>query len=259
MELGLAGKIALVTGASQGIGRQVALQLAAEGAKVGLTYKSERSKAEGVVREIEGRRGEAIALPMDLGAIDSVRRTVDAARERFGRVDILVNNAVRWSGYLPGKAPRFEDIPLEEWRGVIHDNIDGAFAAIQAVVPGMRERKWGRIVNISSGVALDGVVGMSGYATAKSGLHGLTAVLARELGPAGILSNVVVPGITVTEKVEQHLPPELRAQRGNPYPIGRLLGPEEVAPTIVFLCSSANTAVTGEIIRVSGGRPYPVA
>lgn len=255
MDLGLEKRAALVTGGSQGIGKEVALQLAAEGARVALTYRSEREKAREVVQEIERRGGEAIALELDLGSVESAKAAVAATLARFGQIDVLVNNAVRWSERLPWEAPRFEDIPLAEWQGVIHDNIDGAFAAIQAAVPSMRARGWGRIVNISSGVALDGVVGAGPYAAAKAALHGLTSVLARELGPHGILTNVVAPGLTLTDKVSAHVSPEFVAQRGKAYPVGRLLRPEEVASTIVFLCSAANTAVTGEIVRASGGRP----
>ncbi|WP_437794322.1 SDR family NAD(P)-dependent oxidoreductase [Sorangium sp. So ce693] len=255
MDLGLEKRAALVTGGSQGIGKEVALQLAAEGARVALTYRSEREKAREVVQEIERRGGEALALELDLGSVESAKGAVAATLARFGQIDVLVNNAVRWSERLPWEAPRFEDIPLAEWQGVIHDNIDGAFAAIQAAVPSMRARGWGRIVNISSGVALDGVVGAGPYAAAKAALHGLTSVLARELGPHGILANVVAPGFTLTDKVSAHVSPEFVAQRGKAYPVGRLLRPEEVASTIVFLCSAANTAVTGEIVRASGGRP----
>ncbi|KYF93757.1 hypothetical protein BE20_08435 [Sorangium cellulosum] len=126
----------------------------------------------------------------------------------------------------------FEDIPLEEWQGTLHDNVDGAFAAIQAAVPSMRARGWGRIVNVSSGVALDGVVGAGPYAAAKSALHG--------------------PGLTVTDRMSARASPDMLAQRGKAYPVGRLLRPEEVASTIVFLCSAANTAVTGEIMGTGG-------
>ncbi|WP_433931576.1 SDR family NAD(P)-dependent oxidoreductase [Sorangium cellulosum] len=255
MELGLKKRAALVTGGSQGIGKEVALQLAAEGARVALTYRSEREKAREVVQEIERRGGEALALELDLGSLESVKAAVAAVLARFGQLDVLVNNAVRWSERLPWEAQRFEDIPLEEWQGTIHDNVDGAFAAIQAAVPSMRARGWGRIVNLSSGAALDGVVGSGPYAAAKSALHGLTAVLARELGPHGILANVVVPGLTLTDNVSARISPEFAERRGKAYPVGRLLRAEEVAPTIVFLCSAANTAVTGEIVRASGGRP----
>lgn len=255
MKLGIEKKVALVTGGSQGIGRAVALQLAAEGVRVALTFRSEREKAAEVVREIEQGGGEALALEMDLSSIASVKGAVAAVLARFGQLDILVNNAVRWSEKIPGQAPRFEDYALSEWQGVVHDNIDGAIAAIQAALPSMRARGWGRIVNVSSGVALDGVVGAGPYGAAKAALHGLTACLAREVGPHGILTNVVVPGLTLTDRMGALLPPNAQEQRGKAYAIGRLLPPEEVAPTIVFLCSSANTAVTGEIVRASGGRP----
>jgi 3-oxoacyl-[acyl-carrier protein] reductase len=257
MDLGLKDKVALVTGGSQGIGKEVALQLAREGVKVVITYRSEKEKADAVVRAVQQGGGQALAVPMDLGSVETVKRAVAATMERFGRIDILVNNAVHWPEALPSQAPRFEEWPTAQWQGVVHDNVDGAFAAIQAALPSMREQRWGRIVNVSSGVALDGVVGTGPYATAKAALHGLTAVLARELGPLGILTNVVVPGLTVTERMAARAPPETRDQRGKHYAIGRLLGPEEVAPTIVFLCSALNVAITGEIIRASGGQPYP--
>lgn len=252
MDLRVKDKVALVTGGSQGIGREVAKLLAADGAKVAITYKSQRELAEAVALEVGG-----IALEMDLGSADSIRGVVKAVIDRFGGVDILVNNAVHWGERMPTQAPKFEDFPFEEFHRTIASNLEGAIIALQAVVPSMRARGFGRIVNISSGVALDGVVGGSPYASAKSGLHGLTNVLARELGPAGILANVVVPGLTVTDRVKgsAQFTPEVRERRGKAYPIGRLLGPEEVAPTIAFLASGLNTAVTGEIVRASGGRP----
>ncbi|WNG16947.1 SDR family NAD(P)-dependent oxidoreductase [Cystobacter fuscus] len=255
MKLGIEKKVALVTGGSQGIGRAVVRQLAAEGARVALTFRSEREKAAEIVREIEQGGGEALAIEMDLSSIDSVKGAVAAVLARFGQLDILVNNAVRWGEKMPWQAPLFEDYALSEWQGLVHDNIDGAIAAIQAALPSMRARGWGRIVNVSSGVALDGVVGAGPYGAAKAALHGLTACLARELGPHGILTNVVVPGLTLSDRMSAALPPNVQEQRGKAYAIGRLLQPEEVAPTIVFLCSSANTAVTGEIVRASGGRP----
>lgn len=255
MDLNLAGRVALITGGSQGIGRAVAIQLGREGARVALTYRHERAKAEEVVSTIEGAGGEAICVPMDLEALETVRDAAVAATKRWGSVDVLVNNAVLWGDRKPWDMPLFEDVPQAEWQRVFRANFEGAYAAIQAVLPSMRARNWGRIVNISSGVALDGVSGGSPYGAAKAGLHGLTNTLARELGPMGVLINVVVPGATLTEHMTEALPPAIREQREKAYPIRRLLPPEEVAPTIVFLCSALNTAVTGEVIRASGGRP----
>jgi 3-oxoacyl-[acyl-carrier protein] reductase len=119
----------------------------------------------------------------------------------------------------------------------------------------MRTQGWGRIVNVSSGVAEDGFPGLSSYGAAKASLHGLTRTLCKELGPAGILINVVMPGPTLTERMSARLEPAVKQQRAQASPIRRLLPPEEVVPTIVFLSSAANTAVTGEMIRASGGRP----
>lgn len=254
MDLQVKGRIALVTGGSQGIGREVALILAREGAKVAITYRTERAKADALVAELGA---DAMALEMDLASADSIRAAASAVIARWGGIDILVNNAVDWGAFMPSEAPRFEDIPVADWQRSIRANLEGVWFALQAVVPSMRARGFGRIVNLSSGVALDGVVGGSPYASAKAGLHGLTNVLARELGPAGILVNVVVPGLTETDRVKDspRFTPEVREKRGKAYPIGRLLGPEEVAPTIAFLASGLNTAVTGEIVRASGGRP----
>lgn len=255
MDLLLGGRVALVTGSSQGIGRAVAIQLGRERARVAVTYHQQREKAEAVVDEITRGGGEAFAVALDLGSIASVQQAAAAVLDRFGQVDVLVNNAVRWEGRMPWEMPQFEDVPAAEWQECIRANVDGAYAAIQAVVPSMRARGWGRIVNVSSGVALDGVPGAGPYGAAKAALHGLTSTLARELGPAGILVNVVCPGLTLTDRVLASLPPAVAEQRAKAYPVRRLLPPEEVAPTIVFLCSGLNTAVTGEIVRASGGRP----
>lgn len=257
MDILVKGRAALVTGGSQGIGREVAKLLARDGANVAITYRSQRAKAEAVVAELAADGADAVALEMDLAAPSSIEAAVGAVIARWGAIDILVNNAVDWGTTMPSTAPAFEALPVADWQRAIQANLAGAFVALQAVVPAMRARGFGRIVNLSSGVALDGVVGGSAYAAAKSGLHGLTRVLARELGPAGILVNVVVPGLTETDRVRDSasFTPEVRERRGKAYPIGRLLGPEEVAPTIAFLASGLNTAVTGEIVRASGGRP----
>jgi len=248
MNLHITNRVALVTGGSQGIGQAIAEQLAAEGARVVLTYHSEKERADAIASKIGGR---AVRLSLDdpQSSIDAVKATIAA----FGSIDILVNNAVMWG--RPGV--NVEDMPLDEWQRVFRGNLEGAYAAIQVALPPMRAQKWGRIVNVSSGVALDGVTGQGPYGAAKSALHGLTAIVSREAGADNVLANVVVPGITITERIAKHVTPELHAARAAGYPIKRLLAPDEVAPTVVFLCSGANTAVTGEIVRASGGRPYP--
>lgn len=253
MDLGLAGRTALVTGASQGIGRATALLLGAEGANVAITYHRQHEKAQAVVDSIEQAGGTALAVPLELASLESVSAAVHAVVEAFGGLDILVNNAVQWGDRRPWAIPPFEEVPVAEWRGLLRENTEAAYAAIQAALPTMRGRGWGRIVNVSSGIAVDGLPGAGPYAAAKAAMHGLTRTLAKELGPAGILVNVVMPGATLTDRNRTMFPPEALEQLAQTSPIRRLLPPEEVAPTIAFLCSSANTAVTGEIVRASGG------
>jgi NAD(P)-dependent dehydrogenase (short-subunit alcohol dehydrogenase family) len=253
MDLGLKERVALVTGSSQGIGRAAAVLLGREGARVAVTYRDHRAEAEAVVDEIKRAGGQALAVALELASVDSVQAAARTVLDAWGRIDVLVNNAVQWPSRPPWQAPPFEELPSEEWRAQLRVNTEGPYAAIQAVLPSMRARGWGRIVNVSSGVAVDGVPGTGPYAAAKASLHGLTRTLSKELGPAGILVNVVMPGVTLTERMVAGLPPALREQREQQSSIRRLLPPEEVVPTIVFLCSAVNTAVTGEIIRASGG------
>jgi 3-oxoacyl-[acyl-carrier protein] reductase len=196
---------------------------------------------------------EALAVALDLASGESIHAAAKAALERWGRIDVLVNNAVQWGARGPFEMPPFEQMPLDEWRTIFRTNAEGAYTAIQAVLPSMRERAWGRIVNVSSGIAVDGLPGSGPYAAAKSSLHGLTRTLAKELGPAGVLVNVVMPGFTLTERALEKVPASHRESAERASPIRRILPPEEVVPTIVFLGSAANTAVTGEAVRASGG------
>jgi NAD(P)-dependent dehydrogenase (short-subunit alcohol dehydrogenase family) len=253
MDLGLKDRVVLVTGSSRGIGRATAILFGQEQARVAITYVRERVKAEAVVGEIRWNGSEAYALKLDLTSMKSIKSAVAAVVRRWGRVDVLVNNAVQWGTRPPWKAPLFEQWPPDEWKASLRANTEGPYAAIQAVLPSMRKQKWGRIINISSGVAVDGLPGSGPYAAAKAALHGLARTLAKELGPAGILVNVVMPGLTLTERNATQISEAAKAQMAKASPIRRLLPPEEVVPTIVFLCSAMNTAVTGEIIRASGG------
>jgi 3-oxoacyl-[acyl-carrier protein] reductase len=253
MDLGLQGRVALITGGSRGIGKAAALLFAREHARVAITYRTQRDKAEAVVDDIQRNGGEAMAVPFDLASPDSINAAVASILDRWQQIDILVNNAVQWGTRPPWAAPLFEALPPDEWRATLRANAEGPYAAIQAVLPSMRARGWGRIVNVSSGIAVDGLPGSGPYAAAKASLHGLTRTLAKELGPAGILVNVVMPGLTLKEDTAAALPAAMLEEFAKASPIRRLLPAEEVVPTIVFLCSPANTAVTGEIIRASGG------
>ncbi len=254
MDLGLTGKAVLVTGGSRGIGRATALAFAREGARVAVTYSTARERAEQVVADLvaAGAR-DAAAFPMQLADAESIRTAVDGIVERFGAVDVLVNNAVSWGDVGPWEAPLFEHRAATSWRPVLEANVEGHYHAIQRVLPSMRARSWGRIVNVSSTVAADGLPGSGPYGAAKAALHGLTRTLAKELGPAGILANVVMPGLTLTEGNVERIPAASLEPIAAETPLRRLLRAEEVAATIVFLGSAANTALTGEIVRASGG------
>ena len=254
MDLGLDGRIVLVTGSSRGIGEATALGFAAEGARVGVTYHRRRDGAADVVERIRAIGGEALAVELDLERPATIQAAARTLIARWGRIDVLVNNAVRYAEHEAWPGPPFERLAIVDWQAPLRANTEGPVAVIQAVLPTMRACGWGRIVNVSSVAAEDGAPGLSLYSAAKASLHGLTRALCKELGPSGILVNVVMPGLTLTERTAAELPPEVRRQREQTSPIRRLLSPQEVVPTIVFLCSAANTAVTGEMIRASGGR-----
>jgi 3-oxoacyl-[acyl-carrier protein] reductase len=207
MELGLKHKVAIITGASRGIGRATAVEFAREGAKLVITYNSDRDRAERVADELRSLGTEVAVSYLDLADHDSIHALAQAALDRWGQIDVLVNNAVQWGERAPWEMPAFEKIEAAFWRPLIQANLEGYFAAIQAVLPAMRQRSWGRIVNVSSTIANDGFVGAPHYAAAKAGVHGLTRTLAKEVGPAGILVNVVMPGLTLTEKNPRKSPP----------------------------------------------------
>lgn len=253
MDLGLAGRVAVVTGSSQGIGRATALLLGAEGARVAVTYNREHERALAVVNEIEKGGGEAVAAQLDLASPGSVCRAVGAALKRWGQVDVLVNNAVYWGDRAPWDVPLFEELAPEEWRAYFRVNFEGAYSAVQAVLPSMRSRGFGRIVSVSSGVAADGFPGTAPYGAAKAALHGLTKTLSKELAAVGILVNVVMPSLTRTERMAARLPAQALEMSAQASPLRRLPSPDEVATAIVYLSSGANTAITGEIVRVGGG------
>jgi 3-oxoacyl-[acyl-carrier protein] reductase len=165
---------------------------------------------------------------------------------------VLVNNAVQMDH--PGPTGQlFEAVPLQHWEAMLRSTLEGVTLTIQCALPLMRQSGWGRIVNISSD-AVDGWPGLGPYATAKAGLQGLTRTLAVELGPANILSNVVMPGFVLTERNQQRVPAEHREQVRQHTPTGQLITPEDVAAVIVFLGSKVNRQITGENIRVTGGR-----
>jgi 3-oxoacyl-[acyl-carrier protein] reductase len=248
MDLGLQDRVVLVTGCSRGIGRAAAELFACEGARVAVGYRHHRDKAEEVAFALRDAGTDAVPLAVDLASPESIVAATAAVLDRWQRIDVLVNNAVEWST----AAARFDRQPADECHRLIATNVLGPFGLIQAVLPTMLRAGFGRIVNVSSTAAADGMRGFGWYAVAKSSLHGLTRTLAVELSGLGILTNTVMPGPTCTEKVRALLPPDKLRRWGTRTTLGRLPNPEEVARTIVFLASPANNAITGEVVRTGG-------
>ncbi|GAB3156255.1 SDR family NAD(P)-dependent oxidoreductase [Microbispora hainanensis] len=250
MDLGLTGRTVVVTGASGGIGREIARGFAAEGADVVLTYHHAQDGAERLAKEIGGR---SLVAPYEMDDDEAARGLVESVLAWSGRIDVLVNNAVHWGAAEPDADLPFDAVPDERWQKVIRANVEGALRLSRAVVPSMRERGWGRMVHISSSIAVDGMPGGEYYGAAKAALHGFSRSAAFGLGKAGdILSNVIMPGFTRTETNA-----EMAEQWGGHYsaraPIGRLLDAAEVAKAVVYLGSAANSGITGQAIKVTGG------
>ncbi|SFB39949.1 3-oxoacyl-[acyl-carrier protein] reductase [Amycolatopsis marina] len=245
---------ALVTGASAGIGRATAVAYGATGAQVGITYRKDRAAAEETARQVRSVGGQALPVALDLGDPSGIAAAVATVQGWAGDIDVLVNNAYDAGEWTPGTDTAFEDIPVGQWQHILRQNLEGAFHVVRAVLPGMRRREAGRMVLISSGAVEHGSTGTGPYAAAKAGLHGLCRSLAAELGPAGILVNVVMPGITTTERALRSLPPSLVDAVTDATPTRRLSTPDDVAQSILFLGSTANGNITGQVVRVTGGQ-----
>ena len=252
MDLQLKDSTVLVTGSSAGIGQATALMFGVEGARVAVTYYGNRQGAEETAKKIRESGGQALVLRYDLVDPDSIRASIDQIQREWGTLNVLVNNAAPMNVAGP-TGQLFEDVPFENWQAMIRPTLEGVTMTIQCALPMMRKSGWGRIINISSD-GTDGWPGLGPYATAKSGLHGLTRTLAVELGPANILSNVVMPGAVMTERTAKNIPAEQKEQLRQHLPTRQLITPEDVAAVIVFLGSPINKQVIGEIIRVTGGR-----
>jgi 3-oxoacyl-[acyl-carrier protein] reductase len=237
----LAGKIALITGASRGIGRACAVALAEAGADIAVNYRIQEEAARETCLFVERQRRRALAVQADVSRASEVTRMIQRIEKDLGTVEILVNNA--------GIARRYpwDNIPEEGWDEVLGVNLKSAFLVTQAVLPGMRARHWGRIINISSGAAATGGVVGPYYAASKAGLLGLTHSYASLLMKEGITANAVAPSLIQTDMVAQ----DLSVSPGST-PMGRFGMPEEVADVVVMLAK--NGYVTGQTLFVNGGR-----
>jgi 3-oxoacyl-[acyl-carrier protein] reductase len=233
----LEGKNALVTGASRGIGRAIALELARAGASVVVGYHSGGDEAEAVAQEAGGR-----AVQADVSDSGSAVRLVEEA----GEIDILVNNA---GVTRDGLIARMAD---DDWRAVLETNLSSVFYTCRAVARAMMRRRAGAIVNVSSVVGLHGNPGQTNYAASKAGIIGFTKSLARELGSRGVRANVIAPGY-VHSRLTDEISHEMRLLMLQNTPLGRLGEPEDVAGAVRFLCSDAAAYITGEVLLVDGG------
>lgn len=242
----LSGKRALVTGASRGIGRAVALRLAAEGASVALNYRAGREEAEAVVAEIEASGGSAAVLQGDVSVAAEAEALVGAAEAALGGLDILVNNAGATRDNLLMR------LSEDDWDAALNTNLKGAFLCAKAAIRPMLRQRFGRIVNMSSVVALTGNPGQANYAAAKAGLIGFTRTVAREVASRGVTVNALAPGFIETQMIES-IPDDLRARILERIPLGRFGAPDDVAGCVAFLCGDDGAYITGQTISIDGG------
>ncbi|MBU3572732.1 3-oxoacyl-[acyl-carrier-protein] reductase [Priestia aryabhattai] len=242
----LQGKVAVVTGASRGIGRAVAVELGKLGAKVVVNYSGSEAKALEVVDEIKGLGTDAIAVQANVAESDSVQAMIKEAISTFGSVDILVNNAGITRDNL---LMRMKE---DEWDDVINTNLKGVFLCTKAVTRQMMKQRAGRIINISSIVGVSGNAGQANYVAAKSGVIGLTKTTAKELASRNITVNAVAPGFIATDMTDK-LNEEVQAEMLKKIPLASFGQPEDVANAVAFLASDASRYITGQTIHVDGG------
>ena len=242
----LAEKTALVTGASRGIGRATALELAKAGAKVAVNFAGNRTAAEEVVSLIEAAGGQAMLVQADVGNAVDVETMLKAVVERFGKIDILVNNAGITRDNL---IMRMKE---EDWDAVIHTNLKGIFNCTKAVSKLMMKQRYGRIINMASVVGVMGNAGQANYAAAKAGVIGFTKSMAKELASRNITVNAVAPGYISTDMTAA-LPEQAKAELQAQIPLQRLGTPEDVAAAVLFLVSPGADYITGQTLHVDGG------
>ena len=246
----LKDNVIIVTGGGIGIGRAYSLALAKEGARV-VVADIQEEEAKRVANEIKQGGGEALAVPVDVASVQKSRAMTDTALQKFGRIDVLVNNAALYSAI---KKKPFAEISEEEWDKVMAVNLKGLFLCAQAVYPAMKRQWKGKIINISSGTALGGTPFFLHYVTSKAGVIGFTRALARELGPDNICVNAITPGLTISgPQQEGVLTAEQLQDRRRRRAFQRDQYPQDLVGTMIFLCSADSDFITGQTINVDGG------
>jgi len=243
--MSLSGRVAFVTGASQGIGRACALKLATEGATVAAAARNQ-DKLNELVNEIIASGGKAAAFTLDVTDEEQVKSAIKSAIAQFGKIDVLVNNAGITRDQLVMRMRR------ADWDAVLQTNLTSAYLCIQQVTSSMLKQRWGRIVNITSVFGQMGQAGQANYAASKAGLIGLTMAVARELGSRNITCNAVAPGFIETAMTEA-LGDEFKQNAAKQIPLGRVGTPGDVASAVAFLASDAAAYITGHVLNVNGG------
>jgi NAD(P)-dependent dehydrogenase (short-subunit alcohol dehydrogenase family) len=242
-------RVAMITGASRGIGAATALVLAEQGFRVVVNYRSSTEQADEVVRAAAtAAGGEAVAIQADVTAPDDVAAMVDETERRWGRVDVLVHNAL-----IPFDVTSFADLTWEQLGGKLDRELHAAFLITKAVVPGMISRSYGRLVYLSTGLSRQPRAGMITLGTAKAALDQFVRYIALELAPHGITANLVAPATVDETKVTEQLTGDQMRHLGATNPMGRLVRPDEVAKTIAFLASEDSGFTTGHYLPVNGG------
>ncbi len=242
----LEGKSVIVTGASRGIGKEIALYLASEGAKIAVNYSGSKEKAEAVVAEIKSLGGEAFAIQANVDQAEDVQQLVAQTLENFGSIDVLVNNAGITRDNL---LMRMKE---QEWDDVLNTNLKGVFLCTKAVTRQMMKQRKGRIINITSIVGVSGNPGQANYVAAKAGVIGLTKTSAIELASRNITVNAVAPGFITTDMTDA-LPEEVKTQMLGQIPLAKFGQPEDIAKAVAFLASEDASYITGQTIHVNGG------